>query len=130
MAWGYARGADQRGVDLIQNCEVTGIDVEDAVLERARLPVLPTVANFLAQGISTGASGRNWASYGEHIDLPAHITAAEQALLTDPQTSGGLLVSCAPGAVDAVLAAFAADGFGDACIVGHMQPGAGRVQVR
>jgi methylglutamate dehydrogenase subunit A len=27
VAWGYARGADQRGVDLIQNCEVTGIDI-------------------------------------------------------------------------------------------------------
>ena len=29
VAWGYARGADQRGVDLIQNCEVTGIDIEN-----------------------------------------------------------------------------------------------------
>jgi methylglutamate dehydrogenase subunit A len=29
VAWGYARGADSRGVDIIQNCEVTGIRIED-----------------------------------------------------------------------------------------------------
>lgn len=101
----------------------------DAVLQRAQLPVLASVDGFLAQGIATGASGRNWAAYGASVDLPADITAGQQALLTDPQTSGGLLVACAPDAVDAVMAAFAAGGFADARTVGHMRAGTGRVAV-
>ena len=47
----------------------------------------------------TGASGRNWASYGADVVLPEGFDAADRALLTDPQTSGGLLVACAPAAV-------------------------------
>jgi selenide,water dikinase len=55
---------------------------------------------------------------------------AARAVLTDPQTSGGLLVSCAPEAVDDVLAIFRADGFGHAAVIGEMMDGAGRVEVR
>jgi selenide,water dikinase len=94
-------------------------------LQMSRIPLLPGVLELAARGMVTGASGRNWASYGSEVSLPAHITPAQQALLSDPQTSGGLLVSCAPGIADEVLACFHSQGFGDARAIGHMQAGSG-----
>jgi len=78
-----------------------------------------------ADGFVTGASGRNWAGYGHDVRLPAGFAAQDQALLTDPQTSGGLLVSCTPQAVDAVLAVFRKHGFEQAAVIGQVQPAAG-----
>jgi selenide,water dikinase len=60
-------------------------------------------ARARGQGFVTGASGRNWAGYGADVTLPDGFAAEDRALLTDPQTSGGLLVACAPTAVDAVI---------------------------
>ena len=83
-----------------------------------------------AAGAVTGASGRNWAAYGGDIALPADFSATHQALLSDPQTSGSLLVSCAPGAV-AVLAVFLRHGFAQAAVVGGVREGtAGQLVVR
>ncbi|WP_027013706.1 selenide, water dikinase SelD [Comamonas composti] len=98
-------------------------------IDSARLRFLPGVQDLAGQGVITGASGRNWASYGEHITLGSGLGDAQRALLTDPQTSGGLLVSCAPEVADQVLALFAAQGFGEAAIIGRMQAGPARVQV-
>ncbi|MNL42112.1 selenophosphate synthetase [compost metagenome] len=61
--------------------------------------------------------------------LGANVSDTQRALLTDPQTSGGLLVSCSPEAADAVLALFHSQGFGDATVVGEMVEGDARVQV-
>ncbi|MBT9491367.1 MAG: selenide, water dikinase SelD [Paucibacter sp.] len=93
----------------------------DVWLDWAQVPLLPGVAALAEQGIVTGASGRNWAAYGHDIHLPAQsFSSSAQALLSDPQTSGGLLVSCAPTALDAVLAVFQKHGFGDAAAVGKI----------
>ncbi len=92
-----------------------------AHLEMGRIPLLPQVQALADQGFITGASGRNWAGYGHDVTLADAITPVQQMLLTDPQTSGGLLVSCAPDAVDAVLALFAAEGFADAKVIGEMR---------
>ncbi|MGF6240250.1 selenide,water dikinase [Paraburkholderia sp. GAS38] len=100
-----------------------------AHLRYADLPWLAGVETFAAAGVITGASGRNWASYAESISLDAGLPAIAQALLTDPQTSGGLLVSCAPDSVDDVLAIFRADGFDRAVVIGEMRDGAPRVEV-
>ena len=54
----------------------------------------------------------------------------QQKLLTDPQTSGGLLVSCAPEAAAQVLATFHDAGFAQAAIVGHLTEGNPQVNVR
>ncbi|MGZ8316614.1 MAG: selenide, water dikinase SelD, partial [Telluria sp.] len=75
-------------------------------LEWPRVPLLPGVRELAAQGLVTGASGRNWAAYGDEVTLDAALDLTDRALLTDPQTSGGLLVACAPEAVDEVLAIF------------------------
>ena len=100
-----------------------------ATLDMDRVPLLPGVLQLTQDGFFTGASGRNWDAYGEDVELGAAITPAQRALLTDPQTSGGLLVSCTPSSVDEVLALFAREGFGEAAVIGRMGEGAPRVSV-
>jgi selenide,water dikinase len=90
----------------------------DVQLDWAAVPLLSGVHALASQGHVTGASGRNWAGYGDAVSLPSGFAAEDQALLTDPQTSGGLLVSCAPSAVDAVMAVFRRHGFGQAGVIG------------
>ena len=97
-------------------------------LQMDSIPLLPGVLDLAGRGMVTGASGRNWAAYGHEVQLPANLGAAQQALLSDPQTSGGLLVSCAPEIADEVLACFHSQGFSDARIIGRMLEGSG-VQV-
>ncbi len=91
-----------------------------AWLEMGRVPLLPNVLRLAQDGYFTGASGRNWDAYGKDVSFRARITPAQQALLTDPQTSGGLLVACDPASSDEVMALFAREGFGDAAIIGSM----------
>jgi selenide,water dikinase len=92
-------------------------------LDLARVPLLPEAHALAAAGLVTGASGRNWAAYGAEVQLAEHLGSTERALLTDPQTSGGLLVACAPDAVDAVLAVFRQHGFAQAAEVGDIVDG-------
>ncbi|WLI90589.1 selenide, water dikinase SelD [Massilia sp. R2A-15] len=100
-----------------------------AHLDMANIPLLPGVEQLAHDGFFTGASGRNWDAYGKEVELAAGITPAQQALLTDPQTSGGLLVACDAGSVDEVLALFAKDGFAHAAVIGKMHAGAPKVTV-
>jgi selenide,water dikinase len=100
-----------------------------AQLDMDKIPLLPGVEQLAADGYFTGASGRNWDAYGKDVTLAAGVTPARQALLTDPQTSGGLLVSCDPASVDEVLALFAREGFADAAVIGRMQAGPAKVDV-
>ena len=94
-------------------------------LQLDQIPLLPDVLELAGQGMVTGASGRNWDSYGAEVSLPAGISPAHKALLSDPQTSGGLLVACAPEAADAVLACFKNHGFHGASLIGSMVEGSG-----
>jgi selenide,water dikinase len=112
--------------------DVTGFGLAGHALELARgagcdvqidwpaVPLLDGVRALAAQGFVTGASGRNWAGYGAEVALPEGFAAEDRALLTDPQTSGGLLVSCEPGALDAVLATFRRHGFEQAAVLGRV----------
>jgi selenide, water dikinase len=97
----------------------------DARVSFGKLPLLPSVMELLAQGFYTGASTRNWEAYGHDVALAASLKEQAQNLLTDPQTSGGLLACVAPGAVDEVLAKFRADGFTQACVIGEMTKASG-----
>ena len=92
----------------------------DVELDWACVPLLAGVRALAAQGFVTGASGRNWGGYGADVSLPAGFAPEDQALLSDPQTSGGLLASCAPAALDAVLAVFRRHGFEAAAVVGRV----------
>ncbi len=112
--------------------DVTGFGLAGHVLEMARgakttvqldmhkVPLLDGVRELAAQGMLTGASGRNWSAYGAEIALAPSLSAIDQALLSDPQTSGGLLVACAPESVDEVLAVFHKHGFAAATEVGEI----------
>ena len=112
--------------------DVTGFALAGHALEMARganctvqidwqsVPFLSGVRELAGQGCVTGASGRNWAAYGHEVSLPACFAPLDQALLTDPQTSGGLLVSCAPSQVAGVMAVFRQFGFDDAADIGEI----------
>ncbi len=121
--------------------DVTGFGLAGHLLEICRasrlgasvrwpdVPLHPQVMALAQQGFVTGASGRNWAGYGGEVDLAAGLAPEVQALLSDPQTSGGLLVACAPEATDAVLQCFRSDGFATAAVIGHIHSGSARLAV-
>lgn len=112
--------------------DITGFGLAGHALELARgagcdlhvnwrnVPLLPGVRELAEAGFVTGASGRNWASYGEEVASASSFSDTDRALLTDPQTSGGLLVSCAPDAVEAVLATFARHSCKQAAVIGSV----------
>ncbi len=117
--------------------DVTGFGLAGHLLELARgaglradlswnaIPIIDE-AMTLAQGdIYTGASTRNWAAYGHEVTLSNQLGIWQQHLLTDPQTSGGLLISCAPESEAEVLAILQADGFSRAAVIGRFEPGSG-----
>ncbi len=95
----------------------------------AQIPLLPNVRKLAESGYVTGASMRNWDGYGHDVTLSDGVSPVEQMLLTDPQTSGGLLVSCDASTVDEVLALFAREGFAHAAVIGEMTQGPARVLV-
>jgi selenide,water dikinase len=98
-----------------------------AKLDFARIPLHAAVLDLAREGFVTGASRRNWISYGSEVSLEPGTTDAERALLTDPQTSGGLLVACAADSADEVLAVFRSEGFDGAAVIGTMVEGEARV---
>ena len=97
----------------------------DVAIDWARVPLLHGVRELATQGFVTGASARNWAGYGSDVVLPEGFAAVDQALLSDPQTSGGLLVTCDPSAVADVLAVFRRHGFEAAADIGEVVAGNG-----
>jgi selenide,water dikinase len=131
--------ADIAGVHALT--DVTGFGLAGHLLEILRgsklaaevrfdgLPVIPEALDWAKQGLATGASDRNWKGYGHEIALPDGFADWKRKLLTDPQTSGGLLVSCAAEAVEAVLAEFTKRGFDQAAVIGSLKAGAARLIV-
>jgi len=110
---------------LLEICRGSGL-VADVWM--SEVPLLPGVEALADQGCVTGASGRNWAGYGTDVVLDG-VSDLHRALLTDPQTSGGLLVACAPDAVESVLQAFRDDGFARASVIGQLGAGSPAVRV-
>ncbi|MFM9425198.1 selenide,water dikinase [Variovorax sp. GrIS 2.14] len=100
-----------------------------AVIEWSKVPLLEGVEAMVAEGFVTGASGRNWEGYGADVQLAEGLPKTAQSLLSDPQTSGGLLVSCSAEAVDVVLEVFRAEGFGGAAVVGRIESGSAGLRV-
>jgi selenide,water dikinase len=98
-------------------------------VEMAALPFLQDAAALARQGCVTGASHRNWASYGARVDLPPDFPEWRRHLLTDPQTSGGLLVACAPEQAEELTRMIVADGFASARMIGRMAKGPAEVRV-
>ncbi len=121
--------------------DVTGFGLLGHALEMARgsgatvvlgmrnVPLFAGAKRLAEGGFVTGASHRNWASFSEAVDLPPGLSEMDRLLLTDPQTSGGLLVACAEEAAEAALARIRAAGYPAASIVGRVKAGPPRVRV-
>jgi selenide, water dikinase len=110
---------------MLELCRGSGLGGELT----AEPPLLAGVEALAQAGVRTGASIHNWASYGAEVDLPRELPNWRRDLLTDPQTSGGLLIAVAPGAADTVLDLVRARGFTAAAKVGRMTKGSPRVRV-
>lgn len=111
----------------LEMCRGSGVG---ATLDWSALPFLPGVMDLARGGIHTGASGRNWASYGHEAMLPAGFAPWRRDLLCDPQTSGGLLIAIAPEGVKPLLRRLADTGHERARVIGALSEGAARVMVR
>jgi selenide,water dikinase len=110
---------------LLEVCRGSGVR---ARVEWSAVPLLTDARTLASTGLVTGGSARNWKSYGSFVDLTTH-GAVEQAILTDPQTSGGLLVACAPDVVDDVMDRFRREGFQRAAVIGEIEEGSPAVTV-
>jgi selenide,water dikinase len=131
--------ADLPGVHALT--DVTGFGLAGHLLEILRgsrlagevqfdaLPVVPEALEWVKQGVATGASDRNWKGYGHELDVSAGFSDWKRKLLADPQTSGGLLVSCAEDSVQDVLKAFKTRGFDDARVIGKLSSGPARLRI-
>jgi selenide,water dikinase len=104
---------------LLEVCKGSNVR---ATLRWNSVPLLTSARELAAAGHVTGGSGRNWKGYGSLVELSGY-GEIERALLTDPQTSGGLLVACAPDNVDQVLDVFESEGFGRAAVIGEVAAG-------
>ena len=107
---------------LLEICRGSGLAAE---VRFADLPVIDEARRWAEQGTVTGASARNWSGYGAEVRMAQDAPAWQRALITDPQTSGGLLVACAADTEAEVLAEFRKQGFDAACRIGRMVAGQG-----
>jgi len=121
--------------------DITGFGLAGHLLEICRgsklaakvrfdaLPLIPEALEWVKQGVATGASERNWAGYGHDVVLEEDFPAWQKNLLTDPQTSGGLLVACSPDSQNQILNIFKQQGFPDARVIGSLAAGPARITV-
>jgi len=129
--------ADLDGVHALT--DVTGFGLAGHLLEICRgsklgaqvqfdaLPIIPEALSWVKQGVATGASERNWKGYGTEVTVEGEEW--KKKLITDPQTSGGLLVACSKETEKQVLDAFGRQGFAAAKVIGRMVEGPARLTV-
>ena len=115
------------GGHLLEMCKGSGLAAE---IQWERLPFIAEALEHAKNGIATGASARNWSGYGAAVRTPPQFADWQNNLLSDPQTSGGLLVACAPEVEAQALAEFTNAGFDRACRIGKMKNGAAQIEVR
>jgi selenide, water dikinase len=115
--------------------DVTGFGLLGHALEMARganttlairfndVPFLSEAARLAQHKFITGASNRNWASYSESVMLPTDFPEWRRHLLTDPQTSGGLLIACEPSNAAAIARRIADQGYPNVRVIGQVEAG-------
>ncbi|WP_411818498.1 selenide, water dikinase SelD [Hyphococcus sp. DH-69] len=108
---------------LTEMCKGSSVAAE---IDQNAVPIFDEAKTLLADGVKTGASGRNWESIKDWVDAPAEL----RDMLTDPQTSGGLLVSCHPDSAAEVIETFKQHGHTQACVIGEVREGSPFIQVR
>lgn len=100
-----------------------------AIIDATSLPYLEQAATLAQRGFVTGASERNWRSYGHDVSLPQDATDWERQLYCDPQTSGGLLVACAAAEADTIRNLIVEEGYRSARAIGRAAAGKAHVTV-
>lgn len=93
------------------------------ILNAADVPLLPEAERLIKQGFLTGASGRNWASYGHEVRLDPGSPEWQRQILTDPQTSGGLLIACRADRAQAITRQIVEEGYPYARVIGRVESG-------
>ncbi|MCG7391636.1 selenide, water dikinase SelD [Microvirga sp. ACRRW] len=111
------------GLEMARGSELT------LTIDHARLPFLQEAPSLAQKGYVTGASTRNWDSYGDGVVLPESMDLWQRHLLTDPQTSGGLLIACVPERAEQILGRIVEAGYPSARIVGQAEAGPSQVRV-
>ena len=113
---------------LLEICRGSRLSAE---VDFSSIPIIGEALDWVKQGVATGASTRNWAGYGHDVELSGELSGQEwpQKVLTDPQTSGGLLVACAPDSQKEVLSEFKKRGFGEARVIGRLRAGPAKISV-
>lgn len=131
-----AQDPDVHGITDVTGFGLLGHSLELArgsnvrlTIEQARIPFLASAETLAEAGYITGASGRNWDSYGDQVILPSGMPAWRKALLTDPQTSGGLLIACKADRAEGIRATIEAAGYSRASIIGTATDGEAAVQI-
>jgi len=121
---------------------VTGFGLLGHAMEMARganvtlvvrfddLPLLSEAATLAQKNFITGASKRNWASYSESVTLPADFPEWRRDLLTDPQTSGGLLIACEHVKAAEIVRMIADLGYPSVSLIGQVEAGAPSVVIK
>jgi len=94
-----------------------------------QVPLLSQTEHFAQQGFVTGASHRNWSSIEHQVKLPFDLPEWQRHVLTDPQTSGGLLISVAAERAGLLLEQIKSAGYLTASVIGLVEVGAGSVRV-
>jgi selenide, water dikinase len=112
---------------LLEICRGAALAAE---IEMDRIPIFPRARALAEAGVGTGASKRNWESYGHEVELSPQAPDWQRMILCDPQTSGGLLVACADESVPEVLECFKHKGFEHAAVIGRLAAGPPRVRLR
>jgi selenide,water dikinase len=139
----YTTQLNTPGMTLVENphvhamTDVTGFGLAGHLLEMAQgaqlqanvhfedIPFIEEAIEYVQENIITGASGRNWQGYAEHIQANSELPTWQKNLLSDPQTSGGLLISCAPEVEGEVIQILHQAGFISAKKIGNFAAGAG-----
>ncbi|MBS1158832.1 MAG: selD [Proteobacteria bacterium] len=111
---------------LLDVCKGSGLR---ARVDFSALPLLPKTLEFARLGQVAEVARRNWAGCRESVALAAPLAELECSLLADPQTSGGLLVSCTPETVTEVLSVFLQQGFVHVSVIGELGEGLPGVDV-
>ena len=75
VAWGYARGADSQGVDVLQNCAVTGFDIRDGKCLGVETTRGPIRARKIAMCVA-GSSSRVAEMAGIRLPIESHVLQA------------------------------------------------------
>lgn len=99
------------------------------IINPAHVTYLSAARELAQAGNITGASHRNWASYESSVKLLPDLPEWQKHLLTDPQTSGGLLITCTAVEAERILKQIKNAGYLSASIIGSVETGAPEVRV-